>query len=237
MNIGDSSIFFHVIEQYQCAYEKALEIMNIFEDAEVDELKAQKTILEAEIEKFLNLSDLKLTDCGSLERHLHFMGYYLDKNNKNGAEGDVRDIVFHDLPSVLRKLISNQGTDSHFDQKLRDGVFPLIQGEHYDSAIRKAFVILTERLRRAFGVEEEKDGDDLINLVFGRGGTLAVSLSNGEKTNYRNLISGFYGVYRNKFAHNDIEPTLPEVKAILEMVNNIIIELEEISKKSVEDVT
>ena len=235
MNFADSATFFSIVEQYQSAYEKALEIMNVFEDATIDELKVLKASLESEIEKFFNVSGLNWVDCGNLGRHLHFMSYYLDKNQREGAESDVRDIVFHDLPSGLRALISNKNMVSHFDQKLKDGVFPLIQGKHYDSAIRKAFVILTDRLRRAFGIQEELDGDTLVNHVFGKGGAITVALGEGKKQSYRNFISGFYGVYRNKFAHNDVEPTLSEVKAILEMANNIILEIEEISSKSISE--
>jgi len=121
---------------------------------------------------------------------------------------------------------------SHFDQKLQDAVLPLIQGGHYDSAIRKAFIVLTDRLRSAFGVTDKIDGDDLINLVFGKGGKIPVALNDSKRRCYRNLVSGFYGVYRNKYAHNDIEPSLSEARAILEMCNNIIIEIEKISLES-----
>jgi hypothetical protein len=110
-----------------------------------------------------------------------------------------------------------------------------VQGGHYDSAIRKAFIVLSDRLRRAFGVvEEHVDGEALANMVFGKGGKIPVVLDEAKKQCYRNLISGFYGVYRNKFAHYDVVPSLSEVKAILEMVNTIIIEIEKISAASIQ---
>ena len=62
--------------------------------------------------------------------------------------------------------------------------------------------------------------------------TLLLILDDSKKQCYRNLISGFYGVYRNKYAHHDVKPSLSEVKAILEMVNNIIDEIERISLES-----
>lgn len=233
MNIGESGIFFSVVEQYQSAYEKALQMMNVYEDAESEELKALYDSLKLEIDKFLNISGLEMSDCGVLGRHLHFIEYYLNLKNKSNVEGDIYDIVYHDLPSALRTLISRKRTDSHLDQKLKDSVLPLIQGKHYDSAIRKSFILLTERIRSVFGVTEEIDGDALVNHVFGKGGTIVVALDQSKKKSYRNLISGFYGVYRNKFAHNDVQPTLSEVNSIIEMANNIIIELEEIGKNSI----
>lgn len=109
---------------------------------------------------------------------------------------------------------------------------PLVHGGHYDSAIRKSFVILTDRLRRAFGVNEQLDGEDLVNLVFGKGGKIPIALDEGKKQAFRNLISGFYGVYRNRYAHNDVEPQLAQVGAIVELANSILAEVEEIANES-----
>lgn len=232
MNIGDESGFFAAVEQYQNAYERALELLNLYEDTEIEGLKLLQTNLEIEIEKFLNLTGLEMSDCGSLGRHLHFMSYYFDKGNKSSAEQDIRDIVFFDLPAGLRKLITTGSVESHFDQHLKDAVYPLLQGGHFDSAIRKAFVILTDRLRRAFAVTEDLDGEQLVNYVFGARAEIPLAMDDSKKQQYRNLIGGFYGVYRNRFAHNDIQPKLSEVKTILEMTNSIILDLEEISRTS-----
>jgi hypothetical protein len=108
----------------------------------------------------------------------------------------------------------------------------LIHGGHYDSAIRKCFVILTDRLRRAFGIEEQLDGEDLVNKVFGKGGRIPIAIDDGRKQAFRNLIAGFYGVYRNRFAHNDIEPTAAQVDSIVELTNSILVEVEEIASES-----
>lgn len=234
MDIGISNSIAISIQQYQKAYEKALAIFNVLEDADEPELLRMLAELSSEVEKMLNVSGLGWEQCGSLSRHLHFLEYYLNRGQKKGGYSDVKDIVFYDLPEALKNIINSSSSETHFDQQLRDAVFPLVQGGHYDSAIRKAFVVLTERLRRAFGVTEELDGDDLINLVFGKGGKIPVALDDGKKQAFRNMISGFYGVYRNKYAHNDVEPTLSETKAILEMANNIIKEVEQISMESVQ---
>jgi len=232
MDISQSNTIVLSVQQYQNAYDKAIELFNLFEDSEPDELFRFYGLLVEEVEKLINISGLEWGQCGNLGRHLHFMDYYLKRNDKEGCAADIRDIVFYDLPTALKNLISGATTESHFDQKLRDAVLPLIQGGHYDSAIRKAFIVLTERLRRAFGVTDKIDGDDLVNLVFGKGGKIPVALEDSKKQSYRNLISGFYGVYRNKYAHHNVEPSLSEAKAILEMANNIIIEIEAISMES-----
>lgn len=105
-------------------------------------------------------------------------------------------------------------------------------GGHYDSAVRKTFIVLTDRLRRAFGVADQIDGDELINLVFGKGGKIAVALDEAQKQAMRNLISGFYGVYRNDVAHNDVSIDRERARAIIEMANTIISDVETISASS-----
>ncbi|OJA59343.1 hypothetical protein BGV69_09125 [Burkholderia ubonensis] len=105
-------------------------------------------------------------------------------------------------------------------------------GGHYDSAVRKVFVVMTDRLRRAFGVTESIDGEDLVNVVFGKGGKIPVALDDSQKQAMRNLISGFYGVYRNRFAHNDVEPDLAQARTIIEMANTIILDIEELAAAS-----
>ena len=220
------------IQQYQRTYDRAIEIFNIFDDAESSELLRMHTILSDEVERLLNISGLGWEDCGSLGRHLVFMAMFLKKNDKSGCQKDAKDIVFFDLPAALRNLVAKSTDDSHFDQRLKDAVSPLMAGGHYDSAVRKAFVVLTDRLRRAFGVTDSIDGEELVNQVFGKGGKLPVELEDSQKQAFRNLISGFYGVYRNQVAHNDVATDLAHARAIIEMANTIIYDIEEISTKS-----
>ena len=46
------------------------------------------------------------------------------------------------------------------------------------------------------------------------------------------LISGFYGVYRNKYAHNDSEANIADTQAIVEMTNQILLEIEQVANAS-----
>ena len=221
-----------VVQQYQRTYDRAIEILNIFEDADAAELLRMHAILDAEVERLLTISGLEWADCGNLHRHLSFMAMFLKKGDKLACQQDARDILFFDLPAALRNLVSNSAEDAHFDQRLKDSIGPLMAGGHYDSAIRKAFVILTDRLRRAFGVTEQIDGDELINLVFGKGGKVVVALDDPQKQAMRNLISGFYGVYRNEIAHNDVAIDRERARAIIEMANTIIYDIEKVSASS-----
>lgn len=221
------------VQQYQKAYDQAIELFSVFDDADPPELLRMQASLEEECEELLKVARISWENCGNLGRHLGFLELYLKKNDKDSCKQDIRDILFSDLPAALKSLIAKSTDEGHIDHRLRDGVMPLVHGGHYDSAIRKSFVILTDRLRRAFGVQDSLDGEDLVNLVFGKGGKIPVALDDSKKQAFRNLISGFYGVYRNRYAHNDVEPQLAQVGAIVELANSILTEIEQIANDSI----
>jgi len=220
------------VQQYQKTYDEAIELFSTFDDADPPELLRMQESLATEAETLLSVANLKWENCGNLGRHLTFLAHYLRKGEKESCQQDIKDILFSDLPAALKSLIAKSTEQSHIDQRLKNAVLPLIHGGHYDSAIRKSFVILTDRLRRAFGVKEQLDGEDLVNLVFGRGGRIPIALDEPRKQAFRNLVSGFYGVYRNRYAHNDVEPQLAQVGAIVELANSILLEVEQIATES-----
>jgi hypothetical protein len=113
-----------------------------------------------------------------------------------------------------------------------DTVVPLLHAGYYDSAIRKCFIVLTDRLRRAFGIEEQLDGEDLVNKLFGKGGRIPVAIEERSKQAFRNFISGFYGIYRNRYAHNDVEPSEAIAESIISITNCILLEVEDIASES-----
>lgn len=223
-----------VLQQYQLTHDKAVQLYGLFEEAEPSELLRVQQELGGNATKLVEIAGLEWEQCGSLGRHLTFLEYYLKRNDKDGCYSDIKDILFYDLPATLRSLISEASEDQFLDEKLRESVVPLMDGSHFDSAIRKTFVVLTERLRRAFGVQDEIDGEDLVNLVFGKGGKIPVALDDSKKQALRNLISGFYGVYRNRYAHNDRDATASDAKAIVHMANQILCEIEAVSRTSAE---
>jgi len=221
--------FENIIKQYQKSYDIAIELYALFEDATASELLRIGKTLSNEVEALLRFSNLNWSSCGNLSRHLTFLNRYLEKGDKISCSQDIKDILFTDLPALLRVLISKSEENNHLDLKLRDGVIPLINGGHHDSAIRKVFILLTERLRRIFNINSPIDGDDLINKIFGSNSKLCGNLNEDQKQAMRNLLSGFYGVFRNNFAHNDVEPDIGQSRAMLEMGNSIILKLEQIA--------
>jgi hypothetical protein len=198
----------------------------LFPDAEPAELLREAGALGAEATQLIELAGLDWSQCGALGRHLTFLVRFLKKNDKASCASDVRDIVSFDLPTTLSAIISASSSAELLDQKLKAAVVPLIDGGHFDSAIRKAFVVLTERLREAFGAPKEMDGEDLVNAAFGKSTKVPLRLEESQRQAFRNLFSGFYGVYRNRYAHNDTTAQLSDAQTIAHMVNQLLVEIE-----------
>ncbi|WP_080684208.1 TIGR02391 family protein [Pseudomonas chlororaphis] len=221
--------------RYQDAYKIALEMLRQLDELDESVLLAMLERLNALIVPLVEEIDPEWAHCGSLKRHLGFMKYYLDRNSKSGCLSDIRDIVFTELPELADHIIDNSFSGSHLDVRLGQATSRLFEINDYASVVRATFPVLSSRLRRIFGVEDGSDGENLVNLIFGQGGGLnPAALSREEKTAYRNLIAGFYAVYRNKFNHEDSSPTFVQANGVVEMANSLIIDLELVAEVSMQ---
>jgi Protein of unknown function (Hypoth_ymh) len=156
---------------------------------------------------------------GSALRHTRFMIYYLERDDPKSCAGDILAICEYDLPGVREALRDWSSKLAWVDADLRRDILPLIRFCQFDSAIRKAFVILKTRLCRKFGLDETIDGDELVNAIFGQNSPHLSDLSRGEKAAYRNIFAGMFGLLRNRFAHNDVQPDLSDLDTALANVN------------------
>jgi hypothetical protein len=66
----------------------------------------------------------------------------------------------------------------------------------------------------------------LVNRIFGRSGHPSLLLGDPERQAYRDLLSGLYGVFRNRYAHSDDGGSWYEADAVLSMVNCVLKQLD-----------
>ncbi len=156
---------------------------------------------------------------GNTRRHLGFLKYWLERDNKKSAQSDVNDLCESDFPALREHYRTWLEKSSAVDSELQEKVVGLLTKREFDSAIRKAFIVLTSRIRSLFSLPEDKDGPELVNLVFGSKSTVAVPLDASQKQAYRDLLSGLYGTYRNRYAHNDCNPDWIEVLGLIAFIN------------------
>lgn len=162
------------------------------------------------------------TDTGALLRHTGFMVYWLERGQIDSCKQDILDISESDLPSTQAQIDKWARELVYVDAELRLQVLPLLRTKQFDSAIRKAFVILKTRLCAKFGLDDGVDGDRLVNAIWGAGSTYLPELSESQKQAYRDFFAGLFRLLRNKFAHNNHEPTLSELDMVISGINHCL---------------
>jgi len=165
---------------------------------------------------------------GNSRRHLGWLLRELGKGDASSCRSDIDDLVNNDIPNTIEKIEKWAKEMAYMDEELRDAVVPLIRSRQFDSAIRKAFLILTERLRSTYSLPMGTDGEGLVNVVFGQNSPYHPTMESGKKLAHRNFMSGLYGVIRNKFSHGDHEASIAELDAALSSVNLCLQIIEEL---------
>jgi len=112
---------------------------------------------------------------------------------------------------------------SGLDEELLKRCGHLIHIGAFDEAVRNAFVLLEERLRKATG-QEGMTGTNLANLAFNADGHLSKQLSDNpaEREGLRELYSGAFKLFRNPTAHGIVGYDSAEGKSIIALVSLLI---------------
>ena len=97
--------------------------------------------------------------------------------------------------------------------------------EACDSAVTAATKLLEERLRKV-GKKKEPSHTagayDFANAIFGGDGLWREELGEKESQAYRDLYAGAAGIFRNRYAHRFVDPTLKESKAIISFIDLLL---------------
>ncbi len=138
---------------------------------------------------------------GNFARHLGWIETNIKRNFLQGSAEDFRDICERDITEIEAAFRKWCKDPCHVDRELDDAIAGLLMRQENDSAVRKGFVILKDRLVKLFGGNRDSDGAVLVNQVFGSKGMLAGRIDDATLRAYRDLLAGLYGVARNKYAH------------------------------------
>jgi hypothetical protein len=176
--------------------EKALAVRSLFDAG----LSSQELLTAT-----LDLADLadvvqealpkELLPQSSLSKHLAWMERRLGEDSPELCRADIDDICERDIASLKSRFAKWCASNIEHDSELSSAVEVLLRHHEYDSAIRKAFVLLKSRLTKQFGVSTKLDGTDLVNAVFGSKGVLATRVEQGERAPAP-ALSTTYRAYR-----------------------------------------
>jgi len=133
-------------------------------------------------------------------------------------EKEIPMILTDDEMLQIRRSIESQ---AGLDEELLRRCGPLIRMDRFDEAVRSAFVLLEERLRKAVK-EAGMTGAQLANHAFNpQRGPLArhAGRSPAEQEGLRELFSGAFKLFRNPTAHGVVDYSTAEGKAIIGLVD------------------
>lgn len=128
----------------------------------------------------------------------------------------------------LRDLREVLDVQSGLNAELLQHCGMLIHLGKFDEAVRTAFILLEERLRRMVG-QEGMTGTNLANYAFNVDtGPLAKHLASNksEREGLRELYSGAFKLFRNPSAHGVVGYSQAEGKAIIGLVNLLLLFLD-----------
>lgn len=147
------------------------------------------------------LPPLKTDRIDAVARHIHFVRKGLREGNEGWVQGNASDIKKVDVPE-LRKKIQDYFQGFHFlPQELRAEVVPLLEAGEFDSAVRKAFLVLKEKAVKRHRMPKAHDGQDMASFLFSSTGVIKVHADEKRRKAFHDFASGFFRFFRNEFMH------------------------------------
>lgn len=173
----------------------------------------------------------EIKDVGNCGRHIYWIIHWLEKDAPKSCESDIAEICSQDIKDIEKAFRKWCAKQDHYDSELTSNIASLLVKQEWDSAVRKAFVILKERLVSTFHVPQNLDGADLVNNIFGsKTPNPLLKIDADERQAYRDLLAGLYSVFRNKFAHTNYKTTWAEADGVIAMVNLVLKDLGGLTK-------
>ena len=114
---------------------------------------------------------------------------------------------------------------SGLDEELVERCGSLVRTQRYDEAVSRAFVVLEERMRALMGMQGGT-GRQLVNKLFSEKGAQYIerlSLPEQEWKGIRSIFDGAFAAYRNRAAHTVAGYSLEEARAIVHLVNLLLL--------------
>jgi uncharacterized protein (TIGR02391 family) len=136
------------------------------------------------------------------------------------------------------ELLSELSGLSGLDQELIESCGILIRSERYDEAVSRAFVVVEKRLRELLAVRGGS-GVDLSRRAFSpEKGQLAdrLYLPPAEVEGIRDLFVGAFKAFRNRAAHTVVGYSLDEARAVIHLVNLLLLILEQVRQAPAQQV-
>ncbi|MBN1811806.1 MAG: TIGR02391 family protein [Anaerolineae bacterium] len=123
------------------------------------------------------------------------------------------------------ELVSVMANLSGLDGELAARCGGLVREQRYDEAVGRAFVVLEERMRALMGMSGGS-GRNLVSRLFSEKDMRYIerlNLPEEEWKGIRSIFDGAFAAYRNRTAHAVVDYSLDETRAIVHLVNLLLL--------------
>jgi uncharacterized protein (TIGR02391 family) len=130
----------------------------------------------------------------------------------------------------IDELVSVLEERSGLDTELIERSGVLVRAQRYDEAVSRAFVVLEERMRALMGMRGGT-GRQLVSKLFSEKDAQYVerlNLPEEEWKGMRSIFDGAFAAYRNRAAHTVAGYSLEEARAVIHLVNLLLLNLRQI---------
>lgn len=129
-------------------------------------------------------------------------------------------LLTNDEMQLVRQAVEVQ---AGIDQELILRCGPLVHISAFDEAVRQAFVLLEERMRKILN-KERLTGMQMVQYAFSNDGpfTKMFADSPAERDGFEHLLSGAFKLYRNPSAHTIVGYDRAEARAIINLVDLLL---------------
>jgi len=198
-------------------------------DVATDEIQLRVTGIRLVLDDLQEITGIGPTGSfNSLAQHLHWMQRRHPERKPELYAPDIADIRGRDLPGVIASV--EAWGRQLLDPGLVEAITSSWEAQHYDSAVRDAFIYLEDVLRESGGVDPAMglSGDRLVTNLLGPSSGSALTLpragfmgnlTGGEREGVYNYFKGAFLLFRNATAHRHIPYTAPEAEDIVHVVN------------------
>lgn len=139
----------------------------------------------------------------AIHRHIGFVRKGMSDDIEKWIRGNADDIKKLDIPEIKEKVASFFREFGFLPADLGLEIAPLLASGEYDSAVRKAFLVLKKKAVEKYQMPENYDGEKMVHFLFDAE-TGKIRLHDDEKKRkaFRDFASGFFRFFRNEYMHN-----------------------------------
>lgn len=246
----NQSIFFFLREMHKASIDLK---EKIDKQESWDLVKMYFALYDQKWKQFVKICPKEIIERSELNRHSHFLGYYVNREDLNACYSDLQKICSEDIYNIsdaCEKYFSenpeleiNNTNWSWIHRDIRKTSQKKFEDSHFADAVESAFKGINKRVKLLYKSKtgDELDGDGLMKQAFASNNansyTPHIYLANNNDVLGRNIQQGYMEIFagcmkgiRNPKAHDNLIVNLDEAWEMIVMASHLMRMLDKFNK-------